>query len=149
MARVQVTLDDGGLGAYLAGLQTMQGVQDGLVAAGRIVLAAEQVYPSASSRPQPFKTDKSRRWFFWALRNGLIQVPYVRTQALASSWVLHTDSTTQVTVGTEYDKAPLMKSARQTAYHRVTGWETAAASAIRVEGQAVAAFDATIGRWLG
>jgi len=43
-------------------------------------------YPTPRRIAQPFKTDKSRRWFFWALHTGLIQVPYVRTGVLASSW---------------------------------------------------------------
>lgn len=35
-----------------------------------------------------FKTDKQRRWFFWALREGKIQVPYKRGKAagLGGSW---------------------------------------------------------------
>jgi hypothetical protein len=35
---------------------------------------------------EPFKSDKQRRWFFAALRDGEIQVPYQRTGELASSW---------------------------------------------------------------
>ena len=36
--------------------------------------------------PQPFKTERQRRWFFYALREGLITVPYTRTGLLANSW---------------------------------------------------------------
>ena len=43
-------------------------------------------YPEPRRISQPFKTDKQRRWFFFALRTGLISVPYVRTGVLASSW---------------------------------------------------------------
>jgi len=34
----------------------------------------------------PFFSDKQRRFFFAALRDGRIQVPYHRTQALARGW---------------------------------------------------------------
>lgn len=43
-------------------------------------------YPSQTNNPQPFKTDRQRRFFFWALENGVIQVPYPRTGTLANSW---------------------------------------------------------------
>jgi hypothetical protein len=36
-------------------------------------------YPPASRRPQPFRSAKSRRFFFAALRAGAITVPYRRT----------------------------------------------------------------------
>jgi len=43
-------------------------------------------YPPQRNAPQPFKTDRQRRWFFWALRTGQITVPYQRTGRLANSW---------------------------------------------------------------
>ncbi len=43
-------------------------------------------YPPQRNAPQPFKTERQRRWFFWALRTGVISVPYKRTGILASSW---------------------------------------------------------------
>lgn len=33
-----------------------------------------------------FVSDKQRRWFFWALRNGQITVPYRRTGSLGRLW---------------------------------------------------------------
>ena len=33
-----------------------------------------------------FFTDRQRRWFFWALNNGAITVPYERTQAQSEGW---------------------------------------------------------------
>lgn len=43
-------------------------------------------YPAQRNAPQPFKTAKQRKWFFWALSEGIIEVPYRRTGKLASSW---------------------------------------------------------------
>lgn len=45
-----------------------------------------QTYPPQLNKPQPFKTEKQRRFFFWALDNGIIIVPYPRTGLLANSW---------------------------------------------------------------
>lgn len=35
-----------------------------------------------------WKSDKQRRYFFWALRNGMIRVPYLRTQTLSGGWAI-------------------------------------------------------------
>ncbi len=43
-------------------------------------------YPPQTNAPQPFKTSRQRRWFFWALKTGQITVPYVRTGLIANSW---------------------------------------------------------------
>lgn len=43
-------------------------------------------YPGQSRKPQPFVSDKQRRWFFAALQSGAITVPYRRTNTLARGW---------------------------------------------------------------
>lgn len=43
-------------------------------------------YPPPSTGKMRFKTAKQRRYFFWAVRQGLITVPYVRTGKLGQSW---------------------------------------------------------------
>ena len=43
-------------------------------------------YPPPSTGKMRFKTAKQRRYFFWAVSNGVIQVPYVRTGKLGQSW---------------------------------------------------------------
>jgi hypothetical protein len=43
-------------------------------------------YPSQTNKPQPFKTERQRKYFFWALSQGIIQVPYPRTGTFANSW---------------------------------------------------------------
>lgn len=46
-----------------------------------------QVYPAQKfGRKMKFKTEKQRRYFFYALRKGIIDVPYQRTEALRYSW---------------------------------------------------------------
>lgn len=43
-------------------------------------------YPPQRHASQPFRSDRQRRWFFWALSSGVINVPYRRTGRLANSW---------------------------------------------------------------
>ena len=54
--------------------------------AGQHVKRKARLYPRQSRRKQPFRTDKSRRYFFWALRSGVISVPYQRTMTLKNGW---------------------------------------------------------------
>ncbi len=42
--------------------------------------------PPQTHDPQPFVSDKQRRFFFAALRDGTIDVPYIRTGEMVESW---------------------------------------------------------------
>lgn len=88
-------------------------------------------YPSRSKRPQPFKTDKSRRYFFWALKAGKIEVPYRRGQSPGSEQLQQSWTTSvsvdgrQGKVGNDTTYGPLVQDrSQQTAYHAGTGWTT-------------------------
>lgn len=85
-------------------------------------------------RPQPFKTDKSRRWFFWALahpdESGL-EVPYKRgsspgSEKLTSSWTTEVSPDgRQGRIGNDTSYGPLVQDrGQQSAYHAQTGWTT-------------------------
>lgn len=51
-------------------------------------------YPSKSSgKRMAFQSEKQRRWFFWALRSGQIEVPYRRTGTLGKSWTTDVNAT--------------------------------------------------------
>lgn len=50
-------------------------------------------YPPPSTGKVTFKTERQRRYFFWALSKGLIKVPYVRTGKLGQSWTWHVTPT--------------------------------------------------------
>ncbi len=44
-------------------------------------------YPAKKGNaPMEFVSEKQRRWFFWALNNGKITVPYKRGRTLGNSW---------------------------------------------------------------
>ena len=72
-------------------------------------------------RPQPFKTDKQRRFFFAALREGRIEVPYRRTMTLGRRWTTEISGSGLDLVGrvgnnTSYGPF-VMARADQAAYH--------------------------------
>lgn len=51
-----------------------------------VVLPNLAKYPRASGKKQPFRSDKSRRFFFAALADGSINVPYHRTGDTGASY---------------------------------------------------------------
>ena len=87
--------------------------------------------PDANAhRPQPFKTAKSRAFFFWALSKGMIEVPYRRGQSPGSqdhlqSWAIKgmMGGLKQV-IGSDTSYGPLLQDPnQQTDYHKKTGWK--------------------------
>lgn len=54
--------------------------------ADQVVLPNLAKYPPASGKKQPFKSEKSRRFFFAALADGSLTVPYHRTGDLGASY---------------------------------------------------------------
>lgn len=84
-------------------------------------------YPSPSTGKMRFKTAKQRRYFFWALSNGVIQVPYVRTGKLGQSWntrVTETGSGMAGTIGTNMKYAKWVQSAESQARIHQGNWLT-------------------------
>jgi hypothetical protein len=87
-----------------------------------------QTYPPVRKQAQPFKTDKSRRYFFAALRDGRIEVPYRRgsspgSQKLGSRWTVIKDGNRHRVVNNTSYGPQVMGSERQAPYHR-GNWKT-------------------------
>ena len=123
---------DAELRRKLAKLKDFSNLVPGLEAAAGHVKGKISKYPSGNQhRPQPFKTEKSRRFFFWALRNGLIEVPYRRGQSPGSedhgqSWTIKgMKAGLQQLIGSDTSYGPLLQApGQQTSYHKETGWKT-------------------------
>lgn len=77
--------------------------------------------PKAGDFPG-FKSSKQRRWFFWAMQNGKITVPYRRTGTLGKSWTTEVHSLAsdlQGIVGNVRPYAPYVQDdERQAAIHK-------------------------------
>ena len=116
----------------LAKLVDMRSIVPALEASAVHVKGKVSKYPHGNQhRPQPFKTEKSRRFFFWALRQGIIEVPYRRGQSPGSedhgqSWTIKgMKGGLQQVIGSDTSYGRLLQDAdAQTAYHKATGWRT-------------------------
>jgi hypothetical protein len=146
---VSVSINDNGTFAALAAMQNIAPLTNAIAAGAEYLRDQVARYPTQFSHPHiPEWTDKQRKWFFWALRTGQIQVPYVRKGALAASWVVSVQGLT-ATVGTSLGYAPLVKSERMTMYHRITGHETVTFTAQQASPRIFTYFDAGVAQWVG
>lgn len=124
----QITLSQ--LQAIVQRLTTSQAFFVALTSAALYYKSKVAIYPRERHEPQAFKTDKQRRGFFAKLRAGEIEVPYRRglspgTEALGRSWrVRGGDGGWTQTVGSPARYASLVQGARQSFYHKTTGWQT-------------------------
>lgn len=103
----------------------------GLLAAGFYLKGRLSEYPPArDNKPkQPFVTDKSRRYFFYALKAGLIDVPYVRgasrrSETFGKRWAVVAVGDS-VLIGNRASYAPFLVGVNwQSRYMRKLGWRT-------------------------
>jgi len=101
-------------------------LRDGMLRSADYVKGKLKVYPKASGKPQPFKTDNSRRWFFANLRDGKINVPYERTRTLMDKWASEVSGdglTAKIGNNTPYAQIVQGRD-KQSPYHSGT-WQTA------------------------
>lgn len=95
-------------------------------------------YPGVRRGSQPPKTDRQRRFLHWAVRNGVIGIPYRRTGRLARGWDIARVSAFSATVQNRVAHGPITQGAgSQAHYHSVTGWSTEKSIAAK-EGAAIA-----------
>lgn len=87
--------------------------------------------PQPSRAKMEFVSDKQRRYFFWALKEGIIEVPYRRgaspgSEKLEQSWTISgMDGGLKQIIGNDTTYGPLVQGPlQQTAYHKNTGWIT-------------------------
>lgn len=84
-------------------------------------------YPGKSTGKATFVSDKQRRFFFAALRQGSIQVPYRRTGTLGRKWtskVTFTDNDVMGFAGNTAPYAPLVQGFGTQARIHAGNWQT-------------------------
>lgn len=88
-----------------------------ILAEAQAIMAA---YPGASGAKQEFKTAKSRRFFFAALRKGKLVVPYRRSGDLGRAWQIVKLSAARMALVNSQQHAGLVQGLKQAAYHKGT-----------------------------
>lgn len=96
------------------------------------------VYPPAPGRPQPFVSDKQRRFFFAALRDGRISVPYrrggdPRSETLGRKWEIIPQPNGALLKNASSYSDLVHGTTKQTRYHRDSGWRTEKTAVTLVE----------------
>ncbi|MGV0974499.1 MAG: hypothetical protein ACOYBO_01070 [Azonexus sp.] len=84
--------------------------------------------PRATNLHVEFKTEKQRRYFFWALHEGKIDVPYRRTRTLGKRWttkVEYINGGVTGVVGNVTPYAPYVQSRADQAKVHEGRWGTA------------------------
>lgn len=102
--------------------------------ADQVVIPNLAKYPPQSGKKQPFKSEKSRRFFFAALSDGSLTVPYHRTGDLGASYekVEHSDGLSLIS---PLPSAEFTRGPGQAEYHKNT-WITHEEIALQSESDA-------------
>jgi len=121
----------------ISDLEQLKGLKSILLAAGETLKGKLSVYPAQKSLTraevygEPFKSEKQRKYFFYALRKGLISVPYSRgadakSERFKASWALAAENDgLRVVIGNDTSYGPyLMDTERQSRFAAEFGWKT-------------------------
>lgn len=116
--------------AKIKTIADLKRIQAPLRTAALHLIGKLQEYPPQRHGRQPFKTQKQRRYFFWALKNNKIEVPYKRgsspgSRNLKQRWRVVNESPLSVAAVNETTYGPYVQAkALQSVYHRQSGWPT-------------------------
>lgn len=111
----------------------LESFKHGMYLAATEVQKVLLIYPPERHGKQPFKTDKQRRYFFYAIRKGLIEVPYIRrininSQNMRAHWEIKPldNGFTQVIGNPVAYSRYTHGNTKQSRYHKTTRWKTVA-----------------------
>lgn len=127
---MDITVDDAEVRRLLTRLESAEPFKAGLKAMGGYLRGRMAVYPPTDGTrpPQKFVSERQRRWFFAALNDGSLKIPYRRTGNLAKKWgQSEEDGGLTVIVGNDAGYAPFVVGHEtQAVYMRSLGWKTTA-----------------------
>ena len=113
-------------------LEDLKAVKVGLKAGADHLKNQARIYPPRRLGAHvEFVSDRQRKFFFWALKNGKIEVPYARgsspgSEDLANRWsAKESNQGLTWTIGNNASYARLAQDEdKQTQMHKRTGWHT-------------------------
>jgi len=119
-------------------------IEAGLAAVALEVQNELAPYPGQSGKAQGFKSDKSRRFFFAALRKGQITVPYRRSGDLGRAWSIRKVGSMRVALINTQSYAGLVHSVTNQADYHKGNWTTDKTAADRVRPRVKGIMEAAI-----
>jgi hypothetical protein len=138
---MNVTIDDAAVLRMLQRLEDGVAFKAALKGMAGFLRGRMSVYPPTDGNrpPQPFVSEKQRRYFFAALRDGSIKTPYRRSGNLSKRWgQTEEDAGLTQVIGNDAGYAPYVIGAEhQSLYMKSLGWNS---TAVTVEREADAAF---------
>jgi hypothetical protein len=136
-----ITIDDAEVKRMLGKLESAEPMKAGLKVMAGYLRGKMSVYPPTDGNrpPQPFVSEKQRRYFFAALRDGNIKMPYRRSGNLSKRWgQSEADGGLTQVIGNDAGYAPfVIGMGSQSGYMKSLGWRS---TADVVEREADAAF---------
>jgi hypothetical protein len=121
----------------LTDIEQLKPLKAVMKSAGMYLVGKLKVYPAekqqtrASVYGETFKSDAQRKYFFYALKKGLIHVPYSRgadsrSERFKAFWAMSTrNSGMTVVIGNDTTYGPyLMDTAQQSKFMAAKGWKT-------------------------
>lgn len=127
---MEIKVDDAEVRRLLTKLESAEPFKAGLKAMGGFLRGRMSVYPPTDGNrpPQPFVSERQRRYFFAALRDGRIKMPYRRSGNLAKRWgQAEADGGLTQIVGNDASYAPFVVGMQsQSSYMRSLGWKSTA-----------------------
>lgn len=105
---------------------SVRSIFDAYIAPG--MLSELRYYPGPAKLPFEFATAKSKRYYFYAVRKGIIKTSggrYVRTGALAAGWkaeITIDDNAIAISASNNAKAARFVTGKRQVPGHQNTGW---------------------------
>lgn len=114
----------------LSKLSQLKHITGGLKLIAAHIQGILQVYPTRRHFTTKFKTARQRRYFFWALKQNKIAVPYVRgsspgSRNLKQQWRIRTETPVRVALENNTRYAAYVQGATlQASFHKATGWKT-------------------------
>lgn len=84
-------------------------------------ITRRQAYPETGNG---FFSTKQRKWFFWALHSGRLQLPYRRTQDMRKAWKKIGEGENVMVVNETTAAVFTMDDERQARFSKLVGWKT-------------------------
>lgn len=136
--------------AKITTLAQGQAYARGIATGATIIKSFMADYPAQIHKPQPFKTDKQRRYVMWALKNGVLSFPYKRggsgSQRLGARWtIVFTNNGLGAIISNNASYAAMVqKEGAQVSYHD-GNWQTDQDAIDEKSGEIVQAIEDEIG----